>query len=277
MSFFNEVTMSNPKATTGMNMGQKFNVMGQQMFAGNYAKGGMASYMFSPGGRRPGGLFFGGAAEGGSRHIARLEKMRGSGLYNEKSIDKALEKAKNVHSGGGPKKAWGELGKVGKVGRVGSKAMGVVGNVPAMALISGVAMGAMTEGSAGDKATAGVAGAVSMVGWEVGSKAGMAAGAAIGSVVPVVGTAIGAVAGYIVSGLAGAWASEEGVHGIKGMMDKRVDLARKQKRASGWYGDTSAFDTQKAATMRQMSLQAMNSGMMSARSGLGHEGVMVHQ
>lgn len=273
MSFFNEAP-GNPKAN--MSMGQKFNIKGQQMFAGNYARGGMASYMFSPGGRRPGGLFFGGTSAGSDRHIARLERMKGSGLYNEDKIDKAIQGAKNVHHSA-PKKAWGELGKIGKVGRVGSKAMGVMGNVPAMALISGVAMGAMTEGSAGDKATAGVAGAVSMVGWEVGSKAGMVAGAAIGSVVPVVGTAIGAVAGYIAGGLAGAWASEEGVHGIKGMMDKRVDLARKQKRASGWYGDTSAFDTQKAATMRQMSLQAMNSGMMSARSGLGHEGVMVHK
>lgn len=257
--------------TTGAELGEKFRTWGQQTFAGNYSRGGIASYMFSPGGRRPGGLF-GETKAGSSSHIRKLERMRESGRYDKGKIDKALERA--TAAGNKAKTPWKDLGGMSKAGRVG----GMMLKAGPMALITGVASAAMTQGSAGDKLTAGLAmGIGTTVGWEVGSKAGMAAGAAIGSVVPVVGTAIGAVAGYIIGGLSGAYAGEQGIHGIKGMMDKRVELARKQKYASGWYGDMSAFNTQKAATMRQYSLQAMNQGMMSARSGLGHEGVMVHK
>lgn len=268
-----------------MSAQQRLNLWGQQTFASNYTKGGITSYMFSPGGRRPGGIF-GGAKEGGYRHIRRLEKMRDSGRYNTKAIQGVIDRVNAPKAGGTPAKPWKELSKVGKVGRVGSKMMKAAFSMPGGVIIGG-AMGAyMTEGDATDKATGAVAfGIGSTIGWHVGSKAGVwagaAAGAAIGSVVPVVGTAVGGLIGgaigYLGGGFGGAYLGEQATFGIKSTMDKKVDIARKQKYASGWYGDQSAFNTQKAATMRQYSLQAMNQGMMSARSGLGHEGVMVHQ
>jgi hypothetical protein len=272
MSFFDEVTMKDvgPKTMT-----EKFNLLGQQTFANNYAKGGMSSYMFSPGGRRPGGLFFGSAKEGGFRHLRRLEKMKRSGLYNPQKIQGIIDSYSAKTIGRSANTEPGIFNKIGN--SVGGKAFKAASSTPGMMLISGVASAVTTEGSAGDKFTAGTASAASIIGWEAGSKVGLAAGAAIGSVVPVVGTAIGAVAGYLIGGISGAFAAEEGVHGVKGYMDKNVDAARRQKYASGWYGDTSAFNTQKASTMRQMSLQMMNSGMMSARSGLGHEGLQLHQ
>lgn len=273
MSWFNEVHMSSANTSNvNLSMGEKFRRFGQAQFASSYARGGMAAYMFSPGGRRPGGLFFGGTTEGSTRHLSRLQKMKASGMYDDARIDKAIKSAEahNLKT----KKSWGELSKLGKTGRV----AGALTKTGPMAVITGAVAAGVTEGSAGDKATAGLAmGVGATVGWEVGSKAGMAAGAAVGSVVPVVGTAIGAAAGYIIGGLAGAYVGEEGIHGIRNTMDANVKMVRKQREHRGWYGDTSAFDTQRAATMRQASLQMMNQGMMSARSALGHEGVMIHR
>lgn len=224
---------------------------GRGMFARNFAEGGFASRVFSPGGVRP----WGRARAGGTRYRQNLMAMKAASPRHTKKIDKLLAAE--------PKRAAGSI--LGGVGRV-----GLAGAFLAMPAI-------MTEGTAGDRATAMVAGAVGWGGWEIGSKAGMAAGASIGSVVPVLGTAIGAVAGYLAGGFAGSIGAEKLVYGVKGEMDRIAAEGKRRRTFTGWYGDTAAFDTQKAATMRQMSLQMMNQGMMTARSGLGHEGVMMHR
>lgn len=271
MSFFNETHI--PTSGNPLTAGQEFNRWGQQQFANNFSKGGITSFMFAPKGRRAGGLFGGGTRQGSAEHHRRLLDMEQAGIDTTKA-QKGLEKT--------AKKKWGELGKLGKVGRVGGSLM----KTGPMAAIMGGVTAATTEGSAVDKAAAGVAmGLGSTVGWEVGSKAGAWAGAATGAAIgtallPGIGTAIGGliggVAGYVGGGLLGAYGGEEIVNAGKNWMDKSVSYGQRQKYASGWKGDTSAYNTQKASTMRQMSMQAMNQGMMSSRSGLGHEGVMVH-
>jgi len=127
----------------------------------------------------------------------------------------------------------------------------------------------LTPGSGQEKARAATGGLVGQVGWEIGSRVGMSIGSAI---LPGVGTAIGAIAG----GLMGAISSDEGFQALSRIPDRMVERER-SKRNLNWTNDMSAFQTRKASTMRQQSLQAMNRGQMSSRSMLGREGVMLHQ
>lgn len=233
---------------------------GRQTFAKSYAVGGATSKIFSPGGR---GLSR--TRIGSRKYNARLESIRAEAAASGRTgtvskIDEALGQSR----AGKPK---GLGGRMGKGMRVGGGALNV----------AFVALPAFLEGDTVREKTQAVAGGIaSSVGWTVGAKAGAAAGAAIGSAVPVVGTAIGLVAGAIVGGIAGSSVGYAASDASFGYFDSRVEKSKAARRF-GWKGDTSAFNTQQAYTMRSASLQMMNKGMLSARSGLGHEGVMLHR
>ena len=118
-------------------------------------------------------------------------------------------------------------------------------------------------------------GLIGLGGFELGMKAGKArfAKAAIsGSRLLRVGGGLGKLAMGFTGMAALEFAAEEAIGAWQGGVEKERDL-----RKLNWVGNTDAFNTQRAHTMRQTSLQAMNSGMMSARSMLGREGVMLHQ
>lgn len=141
---------------------------------------------------------------------------------------------------------------LGGAGRLAGPAMGV-----AM-----IGMPWFGEGTIKEKARGSAAGAFSF--------AGMYAGAAVG-------TAAFGPFGGIIGGIIGGIAGPEALHEMWDKADFIAARGRRMRTQQGWYGDTAAFDTQKAVTMRQASLQMMNQGNMSARSGLGHEGVMIHK
>jgi hypothetical protein len=64
-----------------------------------------------------------------------------------------------------------------------------------------------------------------------------------------------------------------------GFANRLVDNERRRRGIewNGWAGQTQVFNTQKAATMRQRSLEAMNRGMMNARSAMGREASFMHR
>jgi hypothetical protein len=111
---------------------------------------------------------------------------------------------------------------------------------------------ATTEGDIVEKGRAGAVAAISEVGFFAGSLFGPA----------------GAMAGSILFGSA--------AEATIGHADKIVDSERK-KRGLDWGVNTAPFQTARAHTMRQQSLQLMNRGQMSARSLLGQEAVFVHK
>ena len=196
-------------------------------------------------------------------HIQNLERMAAADPGNA-GVQKALEKARQAKP------------KISALKAVGNTALGAA----FIGLPFFTTPGGLTEKS---KATA--AGAVGMVGWEVGAKLGAATGAAIGNaigtaILPGIGTVIGSllgeVGGYVAGAFGGSIAMEQAAHGVMGITDRMAESERK-RRGLNWVGDTSAFNTRKASTMRQQSLQLMNSGAMNARSMLGREGVMLHQ
>jgi hypothetical protein len=233
---------------------------GRGQFANNFAQGGITSYMFSPGGQRP----WGKTERGSTSYMRRLEAMsRATPQYADK-----INQSKNFKQKYGPPKG---------------NILGAAGSIAAIGFIAAPAF--TTKGSAADRMTGVAAGVGIIHGWGVGSEIGKAigtrAGAAIGSIVGPIGTAIGAglgrLVGYFGGGFLGSYIGEEGVHKTRGILDDVAAIGKRRRSWQGWYGDTAAFDTQKAVTMRQTSLQLMNQGMMSARSGLGHEGIMIHR
>ena len=236
-----------------------FNAWGRAQYMNNYAQGGIASHMFPHQDIK---------ARHGLRGALGMKTPVGSRAYkaNLQSIIKHGSKE--------------EVAAATKL--LGKKSSSIVSKLGRAAL--GGAMGAAflalpaltTEGSIGDKGKAVAGGAANWAGSVAGMKAGIVGGAAIGSFVPVIGTAVGALAG----GIAGFWYGGQGAEHLMGMgIDTfdRIAERGKRSRTSNWIGDMSAFQTQKAATMRQASLQMMNNGLMTARSALGNEGVMFHQ
>jgi hypothetical protein len=141
-----------------------------------------------------------------------------------------------------------------------------------------------TEGPLHEKARGVTSGLGAWAGWEVGSKAGMGVGAAIGGSVgallgPIgaaVGAGLGAAAGWLAGGFTGSIAGEELTDAMTRIPDRMVDKER-NRRNLNWGAHTAPFQTQRAHTMRQQSLAAMNRGQMSARSLLGQEAVFVHR
>jgi hypothetical protein len=229
---------------------------GRQEFAKSFAKGGFAATAFAPTAKE---AFISPwrrkALPGSRQYIANLEKLRG--MYpRDMRIKEAIETARK------PLKA----PKVG-MGLGGGALMGAMILAPAF----------MTEGPLHEKARAVTSGIGMFAGWEVGSKVGMGAGAAAGTaVLPGVGTAIGAAVGYLAGGLAGGFAGEEVTDVLTRIPDRMVEKER-SRRKFDWGMHTAAFQTQRAHTMRQQSLAAMNRGQMSARSLLGQESVFVHR
>jgi hypothetical protein len=180
------------------------------------------------------------------RNLRRLEKLHPQSL----GVKSALEDIKKGRAKG---RAIGGGGLLG---------FGITAGVVA-------ASGVMTEGSMQEKARA-MTSAVGMeVGFAAGSKVGLGIGAAIGG-------PVGGVVGFLAGGMIGGIAGGELTDAITRIPDKMVD-AQRQSRGLDWGQHTAAFQTQRAHTMRQRSLAAMNRGEMSARSLLGQEALFVHR
>jgi hypothetical protein len=255
MAWFN----SNPPgqdATFTTKMNWRAHEWGKSTFPGSFAKGGgFTATAFAPTGKEAFSSAWRRPLESGSQqHIANLRRMQAADPKNGR-ITNALKKAE-----AGP----GRMGTLGTIG----------GGVIRAGFVALPAF--LTPGSGYEKGMAVGRGMASVVGWDVGMKAGMATGAAIGSAVPLIGTAIGAGVGAIAGAFAGSVIGENVFDAVSSIPTGMVDETRK-RRGLNWAGDTSAFNTQKAHTMRQQSLQAMNRGMMNARSMLGREAMMIHQ
>jgi len=192
---------------------------------------------------------------GSAGHMANLRRMQAADP-NNLNIKKAIDKASQ-----GP----GRASSLKHAARLGIGAAFVA--LPAF----------VTPGSGQEKARATAGALVGQVGWEVGTRVGMSVGAGVGSaILPGIGTAVGAAAGYLIGGVAGAIGFDEGFQALTRIPDRMVEKER-ARRNLNWKNDMSAFQTRRASTMRQMSLQAMSRGQMNARSMLGREGVMLHQ
>jgi len=192
---------------------------------------------------------------GSMEHIHNLRRMQAE-KPNSKAIQRAITKAETSASKFGAGKLAASIG------------MGA-------AMVALPAF--MTPGSGLEKARAAAGGVASIAGWEIGMRAGMGGGAALGNfILPGVGGLIGGGVGAIAGGLAGAIGADAGFQALSRIPDRMVERER-ARRNLNWRGDTTAFMTQSAHTMRQQSLQAMNRGQQSARSMLGREGVMLHQ
>lgn len=219
----------------------------RQQFAGSYAQGGFTATAFAPSRKEALKSVFRGKVKAGSaEHIRRLEKIQR--LHpNSEGVAKALEKAK------------GGITKGGIAGRL----LG-----PAVAIGYGAYSVATTEGTA-QKAEAGLGYAAGTIGWVAGAKVGAAAGAAVAG---PLGAAVGALAG----GMVGWTGAEEGVKAVASI-PRRLAEREREKRQLSWGVPNAAFYTRQASTMRQVSLQAMNRGMTTARSALGQEAMFLHK
>lgn len=231
---------------------QAFGKMGASTFSKSFARGGLTSRMFPVEGldleRR--GIFREGVRQWSPAYMRNLQRMEQFGGDIGKSASDVLRNA--------PAHAGKRMG----AGRF------IGGKVAGTALVAGLPA-LLTEGGTGERLTAAAAGIGSEIGW----KAGALAGAAIGSaILPGVGTVAGAAIGAIGGGISGWVGTEHAMGVITGVAERG-----KATRSSNWIQDTSAFTTRRAKTMRQASLQMMNSGMMTARSGLGHEGTQLHR
>ena len=240
---------------------------GKFHIASNMARGGFAATAFAA---TPGQAFKSAFAPkyaaGSSQHIQALEKMLAQSPGNEgitKALDSAYSKAESIS-------------KAGAKGRV--KAFG--GKMLGGGLMAGMMVGMpmySTPGGVAEKGRAGVKGIAEWVGWEAGAVLGTALGGAAG--VAAGGGAAGILltgVGMIAGGLGASLLVGAAFEGVTHITDKLVDREQDRRRLN-WKGDTAAFSTQKASTMRQQSLGAMNRGLTTARSAMGREGVMLHQ
>jgi len=166
-------------------------------------------------------------------------------------------------------------------GRAGSKAGSLFSKIP----IAGAAIGLgfmgyaaySTPGGVYEKSLAAGATGAGMIAGTAGMWAGAVGGAAIGStILPGIGSLIGGVAGGLAGSMGADMAASGAVYAVAGVADRMVQGER-NRRTWDWVGSTAAFNTQKAATMRQQSLSAMNRGSMSSRSLLGKEAMYVHR
>jgi hypothetical protein len=103
-----------------------------------------------------------------------------------------------------------------------------------------------------------------MFGYIFGAAGGAAVGANIGS----------SLAGLAIAG-AGIYAMKEVVSSTYAMVEGGFARAQRNKGLN-YAGDTAAFFTQNAVTMRERALQAMNKSHMNARSAFGQEANIVH-
>jgi len=234
---------------------------GRELFAANFTQGGFSSIAFASSRKealrnmlRPKVRF------GGKEHIRRLESLyEASG--KDPMVLRGLKKAQKAKVS--------KLGKFGGFAKIGGPLAGAaIFAVPAM----------MEEGSGVEKTERGLAAIVSgTVGWHAGASAGAVAGAALGgTILPGIGHALGAVVGYLGGGMLGFEATDAGAREAFSVPRRLVERERKRRKMD-WGTPNPAFYTRQAATMRQVSLQAMNRGMMTSRSALGQEGLWLHQ
>ncbi len=235
-------------------------VWGRATFAKSYARGGFAATVFAPNRKEmllsPWRFKH---EEGSASYVNRLRKLESvtKDPWAKKGIQKALADV--------------EKGKSKTLLRGGS---GLLGAGLGAAFIAAPAI--MTNGPAEERARAATKGVGSSIGWWAGAKVGMGIGAAVGSYVPVVGTAIGAAVGWIAGGIAGSGAGEAIADATTRIPDRMVERERSRRKLD-WGNNTAAFQTQRAATMRQQSLGLMNRGQMSARSLMGREATFIHR
>lgn len=228
----------------------------RQQFASSYARGGFTATAFAPSRkealksilRRP-------VKSGSQEHIRRLEKIQQLHPEN-KGVEKALGKARaaKITKGGVASKAFGP-------------ALGI--GFAAHTMIS-------TEGGVAEKAEAGIGFAAGTLGWIPGAKIGAGVGAAVGTFAGPLGTIVGAGVGALAGGMLGWTGAEEGVK-FAASVPRRLVEREREKRQMGWGTPNAAFYTRQAATMRQVSLQAMNRGMTTARSAMGREAMFLHK
>ena len=248
--------LSGQTAGVFRDLSQSVHEFGRAQFASSYARGGFAATAFAPTTKdallNP---FKRTRSYGSKGHIKNLQKLAQLNP-GDKGIQKALKSAE------------GSKGVFkGMAGRVAGFGLGAAFTVAPLFT---------TPGGLDEKLRATAASGASAVGWAAGAKVGTSIGAGVGSaILPGVGTAVGAVGGFVVGGLVGATGADQLVTAGFRFADHLVESER-AKRNLNWINDSSAFQTRKAATMRQQSLQAMNRGMMSSRSVLGREAAFMH-
>jgi len=234
---------------------------GREAFASNFARGGVTSAFFAATPGEAWSAAWRPALEyGSSEHISNLRRIQKTNPNNLNIAD-TIKKAELA----------GKTGKgmfKGMVGKMGGPALNA-------AFVAYEAYN--TPGGATEKSRAAATAGVSFVGFGVGMKVGFASGVTAGVAIGgPVGGVIGGVVGGLGGGIVGGLLAEKGMGGIFSATDNMVERER-ARRTLDWRRDQSAFNTQKAYTMRQQSLQMMNRGMMNARSILGREAVMLHQ
>lgn len=240
------------------------NQWGRTKFASSFAQGGYAAAVFADTsqGRMDAYMGRNQSISGSKEHIQRMRQLAAN------TSDPAAKAKINKQISG--------LAKNGGVGSMG-KAIGGALLYGGMTAGLVVAPFVATEGSITDRSKAAVSGAAFEVGSGVGGLAGKRAAAnVIGK--SFLGRTVASGAVRLGARMAGGFAmtavAEAGMAGV----DHMRDLGSKT-RMNGleWGQQNGAFDTQRAHTMRQQSLQQMNNGTMSARSLLGREAVYLHQ
>lgn len=229
-------------------MNQGVGKWGASTFAKRYATGGYVSRVFPVEGlKMKRGILGQAVRERSPAYMSNLRRMQAQGGKIGGAAGEVLKKTTPLSAG---QRVMGGLGR-------GIFGTALVAGVPAM----------LASGGTGERLKAAASGITSEIGWHVGGVIGHSVGGIFGPV----GSAIGGIVGRVAGGFIG-WAGGE-------VLDPVLKLAERSKRArtSNWVQDNSAFTTRKAMTMRQTSLQMMNTGMTTARSALGHEGVMFHR
>lgn len=135
-----------------------------------------------------------------------------------------------------------------------------------------------TEGGLYEKTRAGLTGGVDMAGWEVGSRA---TNAILKSKNILQGTGIlvgaGRLAAGMVPGLIAGQILASGAEKGFEFMEHLGKLGRGDRARGMNFGNSAALNTERAYTMRQQSLAAMNRGMNTARNLLGREAELMHR
>jgi len=262
-NWFEKNPIANPNIFQKMRFGM--HEFGRQTFAGSFARGGLAATLFAPTAKEAFLAPFRGAIDTSVGPGSQLVGSRLRELEKMHPRSASVKKAIKAFEAGPPKGATSIPGK----------AMGLAGKAlgPAMAgyLIFGeaIAMKGSLRETAGARGKAVVRGAASYAAWGAGMKAGAAiGGAAFG--LP------GAIVGGLVGGVGAAMGADAAVGEILDIPDRMVDKERNRRKLN-WGQHTAAFQTDRAHTMRQQSLQMMNRGSMSARTLLGQEAMFVHR
>ena len=249
-----------PNPTFKQNVAWKSHLVGRRLFASSYARGGFSATAFAPTTRAAWSSSWSSPLEYGSeQHLENLKQMYAQ--TKDKKFIETFEKVRNRSSRTAKQTAMAQGGRAWR----GTKRMAKLAGGATMALLPAIT----TSGGLKEKGLAMAAGTVGYAGWIAGGKAGAAAGFALG-------LAPGAVIGGLIGAIAGGSVVEEGFRSLLKIPDTIVERER-ARRDLNWVGDTAAFNTQKAYTMRQQSLLAMNRGLMNSRSMLGREAIMMHQ